>query len=837
MRQHTDIKSYLLHIFALNGFAIAQPVFDLLGDNADFFIARGSQSVDLIVLAMVLVFGLSIVMTGVYALLSVISRRALLLSHQTMVAVLVAIILLPVTKKLGLADGLVLALAGMMGVLFSFAYHRLKGLRLFVSALSPLSLIFASFFVFGSAAKELRQSEQVIANSGTGLSTSDTPVVVVIFDEFALTALMDAERNIDKTVFPNFHKLSENANWYRNATTVATSTMLAVPGILTGNYPKEFISQSFLNYPDTLFTMLAKSHRMNVFESTTTLCSPELCTDSVKLSKPALLRIKFLLADVSAVYLHILAPASLSSNLPVINMTWENYWQLDEAAGWNRHNYGGRLTQLQYFVDSISKTSPPGLHLVHSNFPHVPYQYLPSGSRYQGEWELPGLDFSKDQWGENQWLITQAYQRFLLQAATADLFIGDLLEHLRSIDIYDESMIIITADHGVSFHPNSNRRDAPPLSNLARDVLPVPLFIKYPHQTDGNISDENVETIDILPSIADVLGVKAGPVMDGRSLLGSEPLRPEKLAFHAYDNFLQFKGNADGEAKYETLKWKQGIFENAAGLDGLYKIGKYAELSGASLESLATREVEGLQLSLNTPALYTAFDQDDGFIPSRISGDIKFNDATQDDWIAISINGIVQAVTQLYSSVGDGLKYSAMVPEQSFLEGNNSVVVLLVSDDENGRLELLTEPGQLSRNPGTDGLASWVLEDDRIIGDNGEMPIVAAKLKGNLEYATLDGGTVEFFGWAMDVAQADTVDSVMIFEDGQYVYSNTTGMPRGEGELNGAPNVFIIGFQFIIPAKLFKAAGKSEIRLFAISKNGYATELDYFEGYDWINTN
>jgi len=826
-----------LHIFALSGFAIAQPVFDLLGDNADFFVARGSQFTDLIVLVCVLVFGLSIIMAGVYTLLSVISRRALQLTHLTMVAVLLGVIFLPVIKKLGLAEGLVLPLAGMIGVLFSFAYYRLKGLRLFVSAVSPLSLVFAMLFVFGSAAKELRQSTEAMTNSTAGLSASDTPVVMVIFDEFALTALMDAERNVDKTVFPNFHKLSESASWYRNATTIATSTMLAVPGILTGNYPKEFVSQSFLNYPDTLFTMLANSHRMNVYESTTTLCAPELCTDSVKLSKPALLRNKFLLADVSAIYLHILAPASLASKLPVINMTWENYWQLDEAAGWKRHNYGGRLTQLRYFVDSISNTTPPGLHLVHANFPHVPYQYLPSGSRYQGEWELPGLDFSKDQWGENLWLISQAYQRFLLQAATADLLIGELVEHLKSIDIYDEAMIIITADHGLSFHPNGNRRDAPPLSNLARDVLPVPLFIKYPRQTVGAISDENVETIDILPTIAEVLGIEAAPKMDGRSLLGSEPLRSEKLAFHAYDKFLQFRGSADGEAKYETLKWKHNIFKNASGLDGLYKIGEYAEITGSRLESLATREVEGLQISLNTPGLYTAFDPNDGFVPSRISGAIQFSEATDGSSVVISINGIVRAVTQLYSADDQGFKYSAMVPEHAFREGNNAVAALLVSVDENGKLELLAEPGQLSRSSNTDEKETWILEDDRIVGDYRDLPIVASKLKGNLEYAKLDGGTMEFFGWALDVAESETVDSVMIFEDGQYIYLNTTGMPREEGALNGAPDVYIIGFQFIIPTNLFKAVGESDIRLFAISKYGYATELEYFEGYEWINSN
>jgi len=245
----------------------------------------------------------------------------------------------------------------------------------------------------------------------------------------------------------------------------------------------------------------------------------------------------------------------------------------------------------------------------------MPYQYLPSGSRYQGEWELPGLDFSTDQWGENEWLITQAYQRFLLQASAADLLVGELVEHLKAIGIYDEAMIVITADHGVSFRPSSKRRDAPPLSNLASDVLPAPLCIKYPHQIEGEISDENVETIDILPTIADVLAVKAGPAMDGRSLLGAEPLRPEKQAFYAYDKFLQYMGNADGEAKYETLQWKQQIFNSTSGQDGLYKIGDYSDLAGVSLESHVNREVEGLQISLSSPERYKIIDADDGFVP------------------------------------------------------------------------------------------------------------------------------------------------------------------------------------------------------------------------------
>jgi hypothetical protein len=271
VKKQPDYRVYLLHIFALNGFAVVQPILDLLGDNADFFVARGSQATDLYALVAVLVFGLTLLLAGPYKLLSKISIRGLQLTHHVLLAALVGIIFLPVLKKYDLGDGVIISATAGLGILFAWAYYRLQGLRMFVSALSPVSFIFAGVFLLGASAKELSQPTDASPQTGPGLIASDTPVVMVIFDEFALTALMDTDRNIDKTIFPNFHRLSKNSSWYRNATTVATSTMLSVPAILTGNYPKAFVSQSYQNYPDTLFTMLADSHRMNVYESTTSL--------------------------------------------------------------------------------------------------------------------------------------------------------------------------------------------------------------------------------------------------------------------------------------------------------------------------------------------------------------------------------------------------------------------------------------------------------------------------------------------------------------------------------------------------------------------------------------
>ena len=54
-------------------------------------------------------------------------------------------------------------------------------------------------------------------------------------------------------------------------------------------------------------------------------------------------------------------------------------------------------------------------------------------------------------------------------------------------------------------------------------------FVKLPQQVSGVVSDRVVETIDILPTIADVLSATVPYEVDGRSLLDvSAPDRPPR---------------------------------------------------------------------------------------------------------------------------------------------------------------------------------------------------------------------------------------------------------------------------------------------------------------------
>jgi hypothetical protein len=109
--------------------------------------------------------------------------------------------------------------------------------------------------------------------------------------------------------------------------------------------------------------------------------------------------------------------------------------------------------------------------------------------------------------------------------------LGEFLEHIKKIDLYEKSIIIITADHGVSFHENEHRRSVKFVSNPA-EIINVPLFIKLPHQSSGVISDRNVESIDIAPTVADLLGFTLPWPTDGVSVFEEKaPKRPRKRVF------------------------------------------------------------------------------------------------------------------------------------------------------------------------------------------------------------------------------------------------------------------------------------------------------------------
>jgi len=107
---------------------------------------------------------------------------------------------------------------------------------------------------------------------------------------------------------------------------------------------------------------------------------------------------------------------------------------------------------------------------------------------------------------EERQLLQRLYQG---EVRCTDDFIGDFLAELRSLDALDETLVIISADHGEAFgehgyysHPRK----------LHDELIDVPLIISGPSK--GTV-DTPVSTIDIVPTILD------GADVDSKSLPGT----------------------------------------------------------------------------------------------------------------------------------------------------------------------------------------------------------------------------------------------------------------------------------------------------------------------------
>ena len=97
-----------------------------------------------------------------------------------------------------------------------------------------------------------------------------------------------------------------------------------------------------------------------------------------------------------------------------------------------------------------------------------------------------------------------------------DDLLGKLVEKLQSWGIWDQTMLIVTADHGDEQWEDGRVGHG----GSERDtLLHVPLLIHYPPLFPAGRVTEGAEGIDIVPTLADALGVAIDPEWQGMSLL------------------------------------------------------------------------------------------------------------------------------------------------------------------------------------------------------------------------------------------------------------------------------------------------------------------------------
>jgi len=90
-----------------------------------------------------------------------------------------------------------------------------------------------------------------------------------------------------------------------------------------------------------------------------------------------------------------------------------------------------------------------------------------------------------------------------------DKRIGALYEHLKKLNVLDDTLLIITSDHGENLGDHGILGHA---FGLFNSLLNVPLIIRHPtYFTPGLIIENNVQTTDIFYTVLDVVGLNHNP--------------------------------------------------------------------------------------------------------------------------------------------------------------------------------------------------------------------------------------------------------------------------------------------------------------------------------------
>ena len=142
------------------------------------------------------------------------------------------------------------------------------------------------------------------------------------------------------------------------------------------------------------------------------------------------------------------------------------------------------------WIDSLREK--PFFLFLHLFEPHTPYEPVePFRSRYANAYD-----------GE---------------IATVDAIVGRFLDELRGRGLYDDALIVLTADHGEGLGDHGEAEHG---VLLYREALHVPLIVKLPEQRlAGRRVAAPVQHVDLLPTLAGAVGAEIPVGMPGVSLI------------------------------------------------------------------------------------------------------------------------------------------------------------------------------------------------------------------------------------------------------------------------------------------------------------------------------
>ncbi len=154
-------------------------------------------------------------------------------------------------------------------------------------------------------------------------------------------------------------------------------------------------------------------------------------------------------------------------------------------------------------------------------------------TRFIKAWKIPeecrGITFASKQPGREECLkakngINYMRSQYDAEIYYVDILMKDLFDELKKHDLFDNSIIIITSDHGEELFDHG-RYDH--IRTLYEELIRIPLIVRVPNGTGSTIG-ARVSNLDLLPTLIDILDIPYEKAdLHGRSIptlvSGQEP--------------------------------------------------------------------------------------------------------------------------------------------------------------------------------------------------------------------------------------------------------------------------------------------------------------------------
>ena len=413
---------------------------------------------------------------------------------------------------------------------------------------------------FGSTFVAVRSTQTPVATNEKSPEVA-TNVVWLVLDEAPLYPILRTDGTINQLRFPGFAMLASESTFYRDTLTTAQRTTEAVPAILDGKWPSYKKYPYLRDHPDNLFTLTKNKLRLDVFQAVTHLCPKNVCQNGI----PPDLRSPIYFADA-----------------------------------------------MEEFAKKASESVEQTLHFAHVLLPHRPWTLTPELRHAR---ELPSdsrsgtlLDRRRD-----------SYQGLLRQYIATDSLLLQFLTRFKASPNWDRTMLIVTADHGITFVPGESVRDQINVKNpqTLEDIFRVPLFVKYPNQQTSSISDCQVSSIDILPTVLSVLKISSTARLDGIDLNNHCPRsRNRRISWPYAHSHLSTDFSA---ALKRVSYYNEWINANGDAAD-IYRVGRSGVLIGTAVP-VSTQIREGVSwANVDPDAFVNISNERFGYVPARVTG-------------------------------------------------------------------------------------------------------------------------------------------------------------------------------------------------------------------------